>query len=258
MGRAKTLDIALPAAATPARVAAAAAMLAEALDAAYPGLPPDSVTMVVNNFEMRAQVRARSPEGAAAVATFAAFLENPTRAIHRKASATRIADAVAKYADHLAFATIKRPRARKQLATLDQRFTRELRALASVREPVQSVRGTTQIQGLVYRVGRTDEDSDIRARVRLDDEICDVRLSPQADPASFYDAAKSGVASAITVDAVWLSSGERLVIDPGRSRLSAVQPLDLSLGEAFLAEARTQAANSFDDVDDIIAGIEDR
>lgn len=89
------LRIELDASASPERVAATATMIADAVKAIDPGLA-ESITMVVSNFELKAEVRGLGSAGAKVVKKIGGVLEHPERSLARDAKLPVVADVLAR------------------------------------------------------------------------------------------------------------------------------------------------------------------
>ena len=245
-------NLRLEAAATPERVAAAAAFLSRVLQAAHPDLPDGSVTIVVTNFAMGTHVRPRTHEGLVATRRILDFLDNPSRTLDRDPKTRDIAVAFAHVDQTLQAATISRPRARKPVATLDDAFARRMGALASTARPESTVRGTTVVYSPVYRVGRWDEDAATKARIRVDGECHDIALAKDSNDTDFYNAAAHKRPFPIYLNAVWMRGGDgRLRYELKSTRVIRV---DLSwtplTGEEFVAAVNDSASLGYGDDDE--------
>jgi len=256
-----TLELWSPDPATPARVAETARFVEETLRAA--DTDPESVTFVVSNLDMRAQVRPQSDPARAGLRRVIAVFENPKRAIEKHVSARPIAMALASI-DVKAFPSgleAKKPRSRNRLALIDSDFVRMMKALASEDPPPASiVRGTTRIQTRIYRVGRLNEDDTAtRARMSVKGKIIDLALAPNVDPARFFEAAKSGAWTRVVLDAVWTKYSDGLEMDHGKTRVRSIEPWSPVSGKEFLAIAKhvpSMAEMADADGTDIVLGDE--
>ena len=129
--RVKTaLELRLPQAATPARVAEAASLLAAMLASAAPRLGKDAVTMVVENRNMKAFLRTRSRSGERAVDFTTEVLEDPRKAAEHHGRAIFVAQAFGPYGQSLAGGRFYRPAQRAAFATIDEDLREEMRFVA--------------------------------------------------------------------------------------------------------------------------------
>ncbi|NUQ74457.1 MAG: hypothetical protein HUU21_12950 [Polyangiaceae bacterium] len=241
-------ELRLDAPATPQRVAAAAQFVERVLDITYPNLPEGSVTLVVTNYNMGTGVRANTQSGRVAIRMFMDFLANPTKALAKNPVASGIAAVLAAPGEEIQSAKIVKLRGKlKVLATLDEQFSRQMRALANVSRPEPALRGSTIIYSPVLRVGRLNEDTTIRARVRIDGAWRDIPIKDNRE--SFYDAAKDGRLFPIKIETVWLRGPDgKLFVDVGRTKLVSVDHAWSAVpGAEFVRLVHEAAPSGFDE-----------
>lgn len=250
------------AAATPERVAAAAAFLGRVLRAAHPALPEGSVTLVIHNLHMDAEVRARTPEAREAAREFLAFLKNPSRALERAPKLRTIAEALAGAGDELLGARILRSIRGEPLAVLDELYTRRMRALALAAVPRDAdllvlgdtaLRGTTVVYSPIYRVGRWDDDGAFKARIRLDGEMHEIALVDHASLDDFFKAVATKRIYPVYMQAAWRRGEDnRLHYDLKKSRIARI---DLTwtpaTGAEFVTTFDAVAPSGYVDEDDV-------
>ncbi len=255
------LEVRFAGAATPSRVAATARFIERVLAAADPDLPADSVTMVVSNYSTVAGIRAWTPAGNEALRKCERTLRSPSREVVRDPGARRLVSAIAVAStDMVAFgARVAKPRAKKSLAVINENFVERLGKLATPPTATKGVEvpiaGATQVYSPIYRVGRTDEGKEVRARIRVDDRPYDLPIEDAAVAAAF-DVAKTGAIVPINIDGGWTrDASNALVIDATRSRITHVgadwKPI---AGRDFLDAIHAALPDAFADLDDVLLG----
>lgn len=235
------LELRLIEPATPRRVELAARLFGQMIDAASPGMSETGVTMVVSNYSMGATARARSPEGKKALQRVLAFIREPELELTRHPEREGILDAVVEFhreADPKGEAIFAGGRSRKTLAVLNDAFVSGLVELKSRATPdaVPYARGTTVIYTPILRVGRLADDGPVRARMRIDGALYDVRVR-ESEQSAFFDAAKRGADVAVRICGDWVrhESGETRII-PSRTEAIAIDnSWESSSGEEALA-----------------------
>lgn len=212
------LELHLAALATPARVAEAAQMLADAIGQGFPS-EEDEISLVVENRDMRVRIGAWTAAAVTAMENFREFIENPTIQVPAF-DAAGMADALERYCrDALPYEpTFWKPGARKPFRKVDREFIDHLSVVSSQRlsgleaETSKTVRGTTTIISPVLRLGRLREQAERKARIRapLGNEI-DVPIDADVYP-RFCDALKHGRPMRITLLATWISTDSGLML----------------------------------------------
>jgi hypothetical protein len=231
MTREKVLQkmaVELPAAASPARVAELATMLQRALEAADDSLGDGSVTMIVNNFDMRAELRARDTQGAKAVRVIGQVMADPAAAVRKRPEARRVAEAIAKYGTGIAQLKAE-VRVGKKKTSFDDEALGAIRGVATeLAVKVRRVAGNTFTHSRVLRVGRDRESADVRARIEIHGEYRDVLVDKSAVP-GFIDAVRAEDLYRIELSLEWvLGDSGRSEIDPRSvraTRLHAFAPI---------------------------------
>jgi hypothetical protein len=253
------LELRFDEAATPARVAATALFVDRVLAAADPKLPADSVTLVVSNYSTVASVRAWTRAGDDVLRRCEQFLRSPSREVKKDPTTRRMAGAIAEAAEEiLPFrASVAKPKARKAIATINERLVTSLKNLSSpptaTSGPEPPVIGSTQILSPIYRVGRLDEGKEVLARIRVDGRPYDVRIDTAAIDAAF-DVAKTGATVPIDIDGEW-SRGEAnaLALDASKLRITRVgsgwKPI---AGSEFLDAIHAALPDVFADLTDLL------
>jgi hypothetical protein len=262
------LKLVLQGPASPARVAMAARAMDEILRATEPDLVDDDITMVVDNWQLKAEIRTWSAIGQRAATTTSAILSRPDKFVTDRVGGRQIAQKIAAPLKRLAqdHARITKPPAPSKdgkvhkpdtavrEVTLD--FAQRIEKLAA---PVEVPRGLATLRGSdvvispILRVGRKAQGTPIQARlVTAAGQPFDVEVPP-ACAASFYEAAKDGAICAITLDVVWRSQGgARMVADPQMAIARGLQRKPIVTAEAALAEFREAAPNAVEDVEDLL------
>lgn len=228
----------LDAPASPARVAKVAQMLADALHAADPDLASESVTLVVDNLDLKARLRARDRAGEAAVRRVTRVLANPLEAVQEHAGDRPIAAALG--------------RKMKELVDDGGRFTftrdgrdvtrkvdRDLRGALDVAgtppPATRTGRGTTTLYSRVLRVGQASAGAQFRARLVVFGDHREVRVTPGAEEA-FVEARRRGGMHRISVRGRWRpGAGGRLALDLDSLEASSAVPWQAVGGEELLA-----------------------
>lgn len=241
------LELHLPAASTPARVAQAAEMFQKALLAANPDLDPDSVTMVVRNRDMKCALRAWNPEARTAIADVGTVAHNALQAIQKKPELQFVARALADYSPKLVGAEFMRGDRKKPIATIDELFSKVMSAAASSPAAQRALlRGDTTVYTPILRVGRQDENRTIAIRILLDGSAYDVALRPEVDPRPFFDAAKSEKVVIVRLDAEWIQNQDgRYRYDLKRTTATGLDTSHEPLPGAALLDELRKAAPSF-------------
>ncbi len=255
------LELRLDAGASPERVALAARLLARMLKAAAPNLPEDAVTMVVQNYALRATIRTRTVEAERVVRRVLRLLENPTRAAAKEPHASDLAAAIVEDGRELEqyVPRFYRPRKKQPIAEVNAGFMKTMRFIAEDLRHEQVVRGSTILYSRVYRVGTTDEGRDAKARILASDKPVDVTIN-EAVVDRFFDAAKSQRVLPIRIEGCWVRTGEGLfVLDARRSTATDVDTeWQATSGRELVEKASEVIGDAFDDIDDVLARIEGR
>lgn len=197
------LRVELQAAATPERVAALARAIDRTLRGAYQALPPDSITLVVSNLRLRAEIRAWTESGVQAVQRMAGLAENPAKG----AAACEVPqEAASGLVDLVQVAReggghILQGDSRRTVADLGGGLRAALQGIASP-EPQPPVRGRIIVRSPVLRVGRLEPEGSVKARVLYDGTAREVPVAPEAVPALF-DLAKEGATASLLVEVQW-------------------------------------------------------
>jgi hypothetical protein len=198
-------------------------MFQDLLDAVHHELPPDSLTLVVDNYDMRVGVRAQNHQARELLSRVEALLKNPMHAVQQRPETRELASVLADYARHAGIdnARIRKPRARKPLAKLDDTFAETMSGAArSAPAPKDVIIGTTDVYSTIFRVGRLNSRSAIRARVMLAGRPRDVKVAEDAAE-KFFDAAKSGKPVRVRLRVEWIR-GTDGSITPHARRTTAV------------------------------------
>lgn len=224
------MELRLAAAASPRRVADAAAMMAAALEAAFPAV--EGLTLVVENFDMKVRLRAWGKESRLAADALKEFIKNPTASVPM-VDVSGLADLLRSYCrDNLEDGiTFWRPGARKPFRIVDREFIKildvinEERMLLEGSTATTKLRGTTVVSTPVYRVGRSSEDADPKARIRIDGKYVEVKIAASAF-AEFCEAAKHARPVSVRLTASWVRKDEGLVLIANGTTATAVERRD--------------------------------
>lgn len=237
-----TIELRSPEPATPQRVAQTAHLVEQTLRAA--NVDPVDVTMIVENFQMRTEVRPRTPEAREGLRRVATVLENPTRAIKRSPEARAIALVLSEvsletFPSGLVFR--KAGSRGKELGTLDLATIKALGALALAATATQPlVKGATQAYSKIFRVGRmSNEDKTIKARIELKGKPHDIPIAAELDAGPIYVAAHKGTWMRLWIDMVWERQldGALKLLDQ-RSKITKVAQYHPITGKEFLDSAK--------------------
>jgi hypothetical protein len=242
-------------------VAATAQFVDQVISAADPHLPADSITLVVSNYSTVASVRAWTKAGDDVLRRCEHFLRNPSRDVARDPNGRRLAAAVAKAAPLMVQygARIMKPTAKKPVATIDEKFVGALDRLSSPPTATTGfehpITGTTQIYSPIYRIGRTDEGKEVRARIRVDDRPYDVMIDDSA-VATAFDMAKAGATVPIDIMGGWSrDSHNGLLLDAARARIIRIgagwKPIS---GADFLDAVHATLPDVFSELTDALPG----
>lgn len=220
----KTLTIDLPVAASPARVAEVATMLQRAIEAADDALSENSVTLVVKNHALHAELRGLDQRGAKAVAMVDDVVMDATAAVRKRPQARRIASAIAKHGARLARLN-PAIRGSGGKANLDSAAIDALRGLGEGTGASRRVAGTTLVYSKVIRLGRGEESAAVAARIEVQGRYLDVPIEDGLVSA-FVEALEIGDLRRITLRVEWVSENDdgRAVADPRSIRAIAVSP----------------------------------
>lgn len=261
------LELRIPFAASPQRVEEAARMLARALEAADPDLLEGSVTMVVNNFDMRVRLRAQKPGGRRAVNEMSDVLSNPLQSVQKRPLSKHIADAFAKESKSLVrmkpviFAPQRTPKA---IATIDNAFVRVMEGAAKYEPPERDkMKGSSEAYGHVLRIGRKDEGHGLAVRIRIDGLARDISVAPDVGAETLnllFDAARDEKLVQIQTEVTWLRHDEKEWELDGRSAVVVgAKAFDLVSGADFVDAAQKAIEPRTDqEIADIINDLEQR
>ena len=250
------LQLRLHHAATPARVARAAAMFEEALRAVGAANDTDT-TLVVENRELVATLRTRSRSGTDAVHVIIQTVRNPLAA-PAQPGRSELAGVLARYAreEGRYRPELRLPRHEEPLCILDETFAFMMDALAAVPEVgSHRGRGTTYVYSKILRVGRTDERHAYRVRIIVDGRPLEVPIGELA-VGPFFDAAKRDAVVRLRLQAEWTQSPGQ---PPVQSKADVIGMDDVTLGAGarILALAREYNVITADELPEVLASIEE-
>ena len=249
------LQLRLRHAATPARVARAATLFEEALQA-LGAANEAGTTLVVENRSLVATLRTRSKTGAAAAETIIKIAQTPT-ATPAVPGRAEVAKALAKYArDEARYRpAFWLPRRKAPLCELDETFATVMDALATAPEVgTHKARGTTYVYSKILRVGRIDERHAYRVRVAVEGRHLDLSIGGLA-AGPFFDAAKRDAIVRLKLQAEWTQSpGQSPVLcDAVVVELNEVAP---GSGARILALAKEYNVIAADELPEVLTAIE--
>lgn len=259
----KILRFQLAGPASPERVARAAQALADILRATAGELEDGAITLVIENYATRGQLRAWTPESERAAKTAIKFFENPDKAAAKMPRGVAIARSLRKPLRELAKegAVILRPRSPKPIREVTNEFVARI---ANVSEPKATapavpVYGEDVIVSRVLRVGRKDASSPIQARVYAGGEHVEITV-PQHLATQFYDAAKSEETRTVTVRVAWRPNEDGKMLPD----LNSAEALSISEGDVvrapwstLLAEFHQAHPNALEDIDEILRDLDE-
>ncbi|WP_441287248.1 hypothetical protein ACSRUE_34155 [Sorangium sp. KYC3313] len=258
-----SLQLRLHAASTPERVLLAATLFDDVVKRAYPSLDPDTITMVVSNFDMTAGMRYYGHEARKAIDGIIRFLTNPELEIAKRPGAWVIAETFAEHSPALAQygAEVWTPKRKEPIAVIHNEFIATMIRLAQDKKPAPALRGNTVVYSVIYRVGRTSASSrHVRARIELDGKPQEVTIR-KGEESAFYDAAKTKNVYAIQLDASWTADESgRLMFDPSRSQANKIEAWCPISGADLIQEVRALHGPLFEhgSLGDIIDELEGR
>lgn len=252
------IQLLLQAAATPERVLEAATLFNQLLKDAYPELSEDSVTMVVQNFDMTAGIRWQDNAGKRAVDGIIRFLLDPdTEASKHPDVAWAIARALSDNAEMLTAHKAELRTPKRKLAEISELFVANMTRLARDPSPRPALRGTMVVYTKIYKVGQTsDRARQTTARIDVDGRTHEVVIRSTAAN-EFFDAAKSKKIHAVYIDANWIRTADgKLVFDPRRSRLTKVEKWHPISGADLMQRVEQLPTESLLDIDDLLDDLE--
>lgn len=242
------LELRLVEAATPERVEAAARMFRRMLDAVHPGLPPDSVTMVVTNRSMGAALRPWSKEALAAAKAVAAFARAPVGYLKKHPQQLELVDVVSSFvreANSESGALLKGAGAKRTAVVIDSRFAQKLEAHRSKVEGRRAqtplvVSTSTSVRSVVLRVGKVAEGKVVCARINLEGEPREIPI--EGDPKPFFAAAQDEGIHRIRLRIAWKHDRDGVRrVDTDKCALMALTKLAPALRGQALVDALIDA-----------------
>ena len=259
-------ELRTPRAATPQRVADAAHMLAQALEASDPDLEDGSVTMVVKNLDMRIAVRAQKPAGRRALKDLSHLMASPLQTVQRAPLLKRTAEAVAKESKGLAEMGLEVfvPGRTSPVAKVDRDFVNAMSAAAQhTTPPNEMTRGTTDTYGRVLRIGRTDERQTLMARIRIGGEARDIQVAENLQRSALdllFEAVKDGRLVRVEIEVTWLRTDDgKWVVDRRGAVVTGAYDFNPATGAEFVDAAQSALeARSDEEILTIISDLETR
>lgn len=256
----KLLRFELSGPASPERVARAAQALAEFLHATAP-VPDGEITLVIENFSTRGELRAWTKNSATAAKRAIQFLEEPEKAVKRVPGGVAIARSIRKPLKELAkeSAVVLRPRSKKTIRVVDDEFVNRISKVTGPSGPPASpVLGEEVIVSPILRVGRKEVGSPVHARVLIGEAHCEV-IVPTHLAAKFYDAAKAGDSRTVALRVRWHSDTDgRMTPD-----LAAAEAISISEDneerlpwETLLSAFHSAHPDAFEHIEDAIEDLE--
>jgi len=229
---------------SPARIAAVAKLIDDMLKSIAPHLAEGEVTLVVDNFLSRSEVRPRSEEACHAVQLVLDFLDNPTKVAKKHPEARSLARVMKEHGSEFRSigAEFFRARGRKALAVYDEEFIETMAAVAKAAMPPTAIRQGIQIFSPVLRVGRLHVTSKSdQARVVVHGNECEIQLA-----ASLFGAAVKAASARelhpINILASYTRHGDFDTFDPKRSVITEIEPaIKPMTGSALLNILREHA-----------------
>lgn len=243
-----SLELRLTEAATPERVEATARMFRQMLEVVHPGLPPDTVTMIITNKRMGAGLRPWSKEALTAAKDVIAFARTPIGYLKKHPQQLELVTVVREFVRSARTergAQLWRPGAKKATARLNTAFADRVERhrtkveAATARAPLISFTSTS-VRSVVLRVGKAAEGKPVCARIEFEGEARDIPIEGTSGP--FFDAARDGGVYRIRLRIAWRydRGGEKRVDSEHCSLISLTQLASPMRGESLvraLAEA---------------------
>jgi hypothetical protein len=248
--------------ASPARVVVATRLLADAALAAVDRLDDGELTLVVSNYQGRAELRAWTPRASDVLDAIARVLRDPDEALEQDPASAIIAEAIAQRArdfgdERPAFTEGNK---RKPFVEVSPPLVENLeRAVVKARQGIGAFRGTTSVYSNVLRVGRLSEGGALRGRVTVRGKNHDLRIADGADSHKFFEAAEARRVARIRLDAQWLRRDDgSFRLDPSGSTLLGIDTSWVEMsGAAFVAKARERMPDLGAHLDEILSELDD-
>lgn len=256
----KLLRFELSGPASPERVARAAQALAEFLQATAP-VRDGEITLVIENFSTRGELRAWTKDSATAAKRAILFLEEPEKAAKRVPGGVAIARSIRKPLRELAkeSAVVLRPRSKKTIRVVDDEFVNRVSKVGSASGLTASpILGEEIIVSPILRVGRKEVGSPIHARVVIGETHCEVSVPSQLAP-KFYDAAKVGDSRTVSLRIRWQPDAEgKMIPDLGAAEAISISDNDEERlpWETILSRFHGAHPDAFENIEDAIRDLE--
>lgn len=232
--RIPAFELHLGSAATPARVAASAALLDRLIGTSSPNLPEGGITLEIRNYSTKALINSNSRQGKAAAQRVLQFIEDPVMAMRkRKKQASGLARVLLDEETLLVGnnARVIAPN-RPSPISLDEPFFDALRGLAQTMS--HYLGGETEVYTPVLRVGRVSESDKEKARIILHERAVDVSFHADLRN-SLFEVAKHEKIVRTRLECTWVSfDGGPYEYDPKKCTIIEAMPCDLMTGQSFL------------------------
>ncbi|MBA3841080.1 MAG: hypothetical protein H0X39_00395 [Actinobacteria bacterium] len=245
-------------ASTPGRVRVAAQLFAQLVQEAAPELPPDSFSMVVNNFTMRAALRGWDAESASVVDDIAATVRTPVESVRNSERCRAIARVFAEEAQPLegSGTVLLASRRSRRRISVDATLLRALEGASAEPSPTQQSasqsRGETEFRTSVLRVGRTSEGSALKARIIVSGKPRDVDIEDGALD-ELLNAMRAGGPVQVFVKARWRRDGNGAFdIEHSSIRILRAAPARTMTGMEFMKHAPSLSRETSDDILDLL------
>jgi hypothetical protein len=198
-------ELRLDAAATPERVEQLARFYAALVREIGDGLPPQSITMVVDNFDTVCGMRPWNAEARERVNGVRDLIENPAKHVGNSSSAPRVLRLVSNFADGLGEVRATFRARNRVIADLGDQGYRDIVRTLSRPRAEKPIRSSTMKVSRVLMIGRKHNDSTRKtARVLLDGIECDLPFDP-AIQSDLYAAAEHDLLQRLTIEGFWES-----------------------------------------------------
>lgn len=251
------LELRLQEPAAPARVARAAHMFARVLEA-IGAAAEVGTTLVVENKFLKATIRTRTPQGASAVNSVIDLVRNPLSTQRPHPARSELAAELAEYArdEGRYHPQLWKPGAKEPLCNLDETFAAMMEAIA-IALPAGSnvVRGTTYVFSKVYRVGRTDDQRPMKARITIEGRPLEVRVDDEVARDLLFDAARRDSVVRLRLAAEWIHHPN----EAPRIRTAVVTGIDTAAesgaGARLIALARAKKVITAEDLPAVLSSI---
>jgi len=225
-------------AATPERVEQIARMFKEALAGASDSPVAESVTLVVENYSMKARLNAWDARGEEATARIGRVIVSPLKELKERPASQKIAEALAKYGRDLSsLGGILTIWGEKDSIPLDESFVSTMEGASKKHLPESDVLvGDSSLYGTAIRVGRLSESKALSARLNVDGKLHEIVVGnlPEEQSKILFDGVRLGNLLRLGIQGKWLRSEKRWILDTGSMKISSVELIEPISGKDLL------------------------